>query len=58
MTRVPRASREAPAGTAVARAVLIETLPGPRFGFTTLTGETAEARQNAKLSTVMTQFGW
>ncbi len=35
-----------------------QTLSGPRFGFTTFTGETAEARQNADLSNVMTQFGW
>lgn len=35
-----------------------QTLSGPRFGFTSFTGETAEARQAAELSTVMTQFGW
>ena len=35
-----------------------QTLSGPRFGFTAFTGETARARQNADLGTLMTQFGW
>lgn len=33
-------------------------LAGPRFGFTTFTGATAEARQAADLQPIMTQFGW
>lgn len=35
-----------------------QKLSGPRFGFTTFTGETAEFRQANDLGTIMTQFGW
>jgi len=35
-----------------------QQLAGPRFGFTTFTGETAKARENANLQPMMTQFGW
>jgi hypothetical protein len=33
-------------------------LAGPRFGFTTFTGDVAELRQRAGLQPIMTQFGW
>lgn len=33
-------------------------LAGPRFGFTTFTGEVADRRRQAELETVMSQFGW
>ena len=35
-----------------------QELAGPRFGFTTFTGETAKAREAADLQPMMTQFGW
>lgn len=35
-----------------------QSLNGPRFGFTTFTGDVASARQAAGLQPVMTQFGW
>jgi hypothetical protein len=35
-----------------------QKLAGPRFGFTTFTGETAKAREAADLQPMMTQFGW
>ena len=35
-----------------------QKLSGPRFGFTTFTGEVAEQRQKADLEPMMTQFGW
>ena len=35
-----------------------QTLNGPRFGFTTFTGDVARLRQNAGKSTIMAQFGW
>ena len=31
---------------------------GPRFGFTTFTGDVAMMRQKAKLEPIITQFGW
>ena len=33
-------------------------LSGPRFGFTTFTGDVARQRQQAGLQPIMTQFGW
>lgn len=33
-------------------------LAGPRFGFTTFTGEVADQRRSADLETIMSQFGW
>lgn len=33
-------------------------LAGPRFGFTTFTGEVADQRRQADLETIMSQFGW
>jgi hypothetical protein len=33
-------------------------LSGPRFGFTTFTGETADQRDLANLEPIMSQFGW
>ena len=33
-------------------------LSGPRFGFTTFTGEVADLRDQAGLEPIMTQFGW
>lgn len=35
-----------------------QSLNGPRFGFTTFTGDVARARQDAGKSTIMSQFGW
>ena len=35
-----------------------QTLNGPRFGFTTFTGDVAQMRQDAGKSTMMAQFGW
>jgi hypothetical protein len=41
----------------------VKTLPrqklaGPRFGFTTFTGQTADLRQKGNLEPIMSQFGW
>jgi hypothetical protein len=35
-----------------------QNLNGPRFGFTTFTGDIAKARQSVDLQPIMTQFGW
>ena len=35
-----------------------QKLSGPRFGFTTFTGDVADMRDQAGLETMMTQFGW
>jgi hypothetical protein len=35
-----------------------QSLSGPRFGFTTFTGETADLRSKADLEPIMSQFGW
>ena len=35
-----------------------QRLSGPRFGFTTFTGETADLRDRANLEPIMSQFGW
>lgn len=35
-----------------------QSLSGPRFGFTTFTGETADLRNMADLEPIMSQFGW
>jgi hypothetical protein len=35
-----------------------QSLSGPRFGFTTFTGETADLRDMADLEPLMSQFGW
>jgi len=35
-----------------------QRLSGPRFGFTTFTGETADLRDQAGLEPIMSQFGW
>jgi hypothetical protein len=35
-----------------------QQLSGPRFGFTTFTGDVAEQRQAAGLEPIMSQFGW
>ena len=35
-----------------------QSLSGPRFGFTTFTGETADLRDMADLEPIMSQFGW
>jgi len=35
-----------------------QSLNGPRFGFTTFTGDVARLRQDAGKSTIMSQFGW
>ena len=35
-----------------------QKLSGPRFGFTTFTGNIAAQRQKANLEPIMTQFGW
>ena len=35
-----------------------QNLSGPRFGFTTFTGETADLRDMADLEPIMSQFGW
>jgi hypothetical protein len=35
-----------------------QQLSGPRFGFTTFTGDVARMRQDLGKSTIMAQFGW
>ena len=35
-----------------------QSLNGPRFGFTTFTGDVARYRQDIGKSTIMSQFGW
>ena len=35
-----------------------QTLSGPRFGFTTFTGETADLRNSIGKEAIMSQFGW
>lgn len=35
-----------------------QSLNGPRFGFTTFTGDVAEQRSQAGLEPIMSQFGW
>lgn len=35
-----------------------QKLSGPRFGFTTFTGDMADLRDQAGLESIMTQFGW
>ena len=35
-----------------------QNLNGPRFGFTTFTGDVAEQRSDAGLEPIMSQFGW
>lgn len=35
-----------------------QQLSGPRFGFTTFTGDVAKARQDAGKGNMMSQFGW
>jgi len=35
-----------------------QSLKGPRFGFTTFTGDVAERRESAGLEPIMTQFGY
>ena len=35
-----------------------QSLNGPRFGFTTFTGDVARMRHDADMSTIMAQFGW
>ncbi len=35
-----------------------QKLSGPRFGFTTFTGDVADMRDRAGLESIMTQFGW
>jgi hypothetical protein len=35
-----------------------QSLSGPRFGFTTFTGDVADMRDQAGLESIMTQFGW
>jgi hypothetical protein len=35
-----------------------QRLSGPRFGFTTFTGDVADMRDQAGLESIMTQFGW
>ena len=41
-----------------ARRLPRQKLSGPRFGFTTFTGDVADLRDQAGLETIMTQFGW
>ncbi len=41
-----------------ARKLPRQRLSGPRFGFTTFTGETADLRDQAGLEPIMSQFGW
>jgi len=43
------------------RAALVlprQHLSGPRFGFTTFTGDLAKRRADADMSNIMSQFGW
>ena len=56
----PLAAQSAPA---VPEAQAVKKLPrqrlsGPRFGFTTFTGDVAEQRSQADLEPIMSQFGW
>jgi hypothetical protein len=46
------------ASDAPASGLTRHTLSGPRFGFTTFTGEVADQRRGADLETIMSQFGW
>ena len=46
-----------PAALAVKR-LPRQKLSGPRFGFTTFTGDVADMRDRAGLEPMMTQFGW
>lgn len=48
--RVPEAQQ--------ARKLPRQKLSGPRFGFTTFTGEVADMRDQAGLEPIMMQFGW
>ncbi len=56
----PLAAQEAPAVPADQRVKKLprQKLSGPRFGFTTFTGDVADQRDQAGLETIMTQFGW
>jgi hypothetical protein len=40
------------------RELVRNKLAGPRFGFTTFTGDVADQRRAADLETIMSQFGW
>lgn len=42
----------------VARELPRQHLSGPRFGFTTFTGDLAKQRAAADVSNIMSQFGW
>jgi hypothetical protein len=42
----------------VTRPLTRQKLSGPRFGFTTFTGDIADMRDQAGLEPLMTQFGW
>ena len=48
---------EVPADRA-ARVLPRQHLSGPRFGFTTFTGDLAKQRSAADMSNIMSQFGW
>lgn len=48
---------EVPADRA-ARVLPRQHLSGPRFGFTTFTGDLAKRRAAADMSNIMSQFGW
>lgn len=53
--QVPAATQERP----VTSGSLARTsLSGPRFGFTTFTGDVADLRANAGKEAIMSQFGW
>ena len=60
VTTTPLAAQEPPAVPADQQVKRLprQQLSGPRFGFTTFTGETADLRDRAGLESIMTQFGW
>jgi hypothetical protein len=47
-----------PAGSGTPVSLSRTKLSGPRFGFTTFTGEVADLRDRAGKEAIMTQFGW
>lgn len=60
LTGMPIAAQAVPEVPTELRAKTLprQNLNGPRFGFTTFTGDVAAGRQAIGLQPVMTQFGW
>lgn len=55
---VPTAAQEPIPDSLKARTLPRQHLSGPRFGFTTFTGDVATLRQSVGKSRIMSQFGW